>query len=114
VVETTVKFGKVEPNRMLLNAGSAAEVLAAHRRHVDKLIAAGAFPKTPPMTPAAVIEQLRERYREGRELRKKSPFSWADAVHAAFKVCRREYLADSCVASPRDDRMGHAPQTPLT
>jgi len=80
--------------RCVLNAGGAAEVLAAHRRHVDKLVAAGASPTAPPLTEAAVIELLRQRNQEARESRKASRYSWGDAIHEAFKVCRREHLVD--------------------
>jgi hypothetical protein len=80
--------------RCVLNAGGAAEVLAAHRRHIEKLIAAGAAPKSLPLTETAVIELLRERNQEARENSKNSRCSWGDAMHEAFRVCRREYLAD--------------------
>jgi hypothetical protein len=78
----------------VLNARGAAEVLAAHRRDVDKLKAAGASPTAPPLTATAVIELLHERNLKAAERWKKSPYSWGDAVHEAFKVCRREYLRD--------------------
>ncbi|HEV8000325.1 MAG TPA: hypothetical protein VGP63_10625 [Planctomycetaceae bacterium] len=80
--------------RCVLNTGGAAEVLAAHRRHVEKLLAAGALPRAPPLTQAALIELLCQRNQEARESPKNSRCSWGDAMHEAFKVCRREYLVD--------------------
>jgi hypothetical protein len=80
--------------RCLLNQGGVDEMLALHDRHVDKLIAAGAVPVSSPTSPAQVFEQLRQEYEESRQAWQKSPYSWGDALHDAFKVCRREYLAD--------------------
>jgi hypothetical protein len=80
--------------RCLLSEGGISEVLALHRRHVDKLIAAGAVPLLPPNTPAQLFEQMRHEHEESRKAWQKSPYSWGDALHDGFKVCRREDLAD--------------------
>jgi hypothetical protein len=80
--------------RCILDAGGAEEVLLAHRRRLDKLQSTGAVPVPPPTTTRALVERLTEQHNETRELWKKSPYSWGDAIHAAFKVCRREYLVD--------------------
>ena len=80
--------------RCVLNVAGASDVLAAHRQCVEKLTSGGSVPLPPPKTPNEVIERLLEQRAEDRELWKKSPYSWGDAVHAAFQVCRREYLTD--------------------
>ncbi len=80
--------------RCVPDAGGAADVMAAHRRVLEKRFAAGAVAKAPPMTPDALIAQQRVWNEEARENWKKSPYSWGDAFHQAFKVCRREYLVD--------------------
>ncbi|HUE17037.1 MAG TPA: hypothetical protein VMR25_22860 [Planctomycetaceae bacterium] len=64
--------------------------MALHRRFVDKLIADGAIPMPPPKTPAALLNHLRQLHEEGREAWQRSPYSWGDAVHDAFKLCRRD------------------------
>lgn len=80
--------------RCLPVEGGVDEVYARHRRHVDRLIAAGAVPIPPAATAEQVLDQRREMHEEGREAWRRSPYSWGDALHDAFKVCRREYLAD--------------------
>jgi len=80
--------------RCLLSAGGAAEVWALHRRHVDRRIAGGAVVVGPAVTPEHVVENEGRDFEEGRVTWQKSPYSWGDAIHDAFKVCRREYLAD--------------------
>jgi hypothetical protein len=80
--------------RCLPEEGGVDEVYARHRRHVDRLIAAGAVPCPPPTTVEQVLDRMRALHEEGREAWRRSPYSWGDALHDAFKVCRREYLAD--------------------
>jgi hypothetical protein len=76
--------------RCLLNGGGIDEQMALHRRFVDKLIADGAIPMPPPKTPAALLNHLRHLHEESREAWQRSPYSWGDAVHDAFKLCRRD------------------------
>jgi len=76
--------------RCLLNEGGIDELLALHRRHVEKLIAEGAVPVAPPMTAAAILDEMRQDFEENREAWQKSPYSWGDALHDAFKICRRD------------------------
>ncbi len=80
--------------RCVLNAGGAADVMAAHRRTLEKRFAAGAVAKAPPGTPEALIAHQEALNAEARDNWKKSPYSWGDAFHQAFKICRREYLVD--------------------
>jgi len=80
--------------RCLLTEGGAAEVWGLHRRHVDRRLAAGAVPIAPAVTAEEVLKQQAEEFEEGRVTWEHSPYSWTDALHNAFKVCRREYLAD--------------------
>jgi hypothetical protein len=70
------------------------ETLALHRKHVDRMIAAGAVPVVPPTTPAEALKMKVDEFEEGRAAWQKSPYSWSDAVHDAFKICRREFLKD--------------------
>ncbi|MGE5609038.1 MAG: hypothetical protein ACM359_07275 [Bacillota bacterium] len=81
-------------NRCCLNSADIYEMLALHRRRVNKLVAAGAKPLSPPNTPAEVIQYLHQEHELGRKAWWTSPYSYGDAIHEAFKVCRREYLVD--------------------
>jgi hypothetical protein len=72
----------------------AKEVLEPHQKHVNRMIAEGNIPKAPCKTAAEEMEQMRKEHEEARELWKKKPYSWGDAIHDAFKYCRREYLRD--------------------
>jgi hypothetical protein len=98
VTSNTREYRKLRrPNvsrRCVLSAGGAEEVLAAHRRCLDKFISTGSMPLPPSQTIAAIVERLVEQDQENRERWEKYPYSWGDAAHAAFKVCRREYLVD--------------------
>jgi hypothetical protein len=80
--------------RCLSEQGGPAETLELHRRHVDRLISAGAKPLPAPSTPQQAIERMQLDHEESREAWKTSPYSWGDALHDAFKVCRRQYLKD--------------------
>lgn len=80
--------------RCLPEEGEAHEVFARHRRHVDRLIAAGGVPIPPATNPEQVLERMRTEHEEGREAWQRAPYSWGDALHDAFKICRREYLAE--------------------
>jgi hypothetical protein len=80
--------------RCVLKEVAPEELLSLHRRHVDKLIAAGCIPVAPPDNAAAVLAHLRMEHEEGRQTWQTSPYSWGDAFHNAFKICRREYLSD--------------------
>jgi hypothetical protein len=77
--------------RCLLMPGGVQEVLALHRKHVDRMIAGGAVPEAPPSTAAQVLEMRRKEHAEACEAWQRRPYSWGDALHAAFKVCRREF-----------------------
>ena len=80
--------------RCLLTNGGPHETWALHRKHVDRMIAAGAVPVPPPTTPAQVLALQLEEFEESRATWHKVPYSWSDAFHDAFKICRREFLAD--------------------
>jgi len=80
--------------RCLPRNGGIDEVIALHRRHLDQLIAAGAKPVLPLTTAREILERMRCEHEEARELWQKAHYSWSDALHDAFKICRREYLAD--------------------
>jgi hypothetical protein len=98
VTSITPEYRKLRrPNvsrRCVLSARGVEEVLAVHRRRLDKLGSTGSVPLPPPQTTAAIVERLVEQDQENRERWKRYPYSWGDAAHAAFKVCRREYLID--------------------
>lgn len=81
----------IRTGRCLLDGEGIDEMLATHRRDVDKLVSAGAVPVAPENTASAVIELVGRTHEEGRELWRKSPYSWADAVRQAFEVCRKEF-----------------------
>jgi hypothetical protein len=81
----------IRAGQCLLDGEGIDEVLAAHRREIDKLVSAGAVPVAPENTASAVIELVGRTHEEGRELWQKSPYSWADAVRQAFEVCRKEF-----------------------
>jgi hypothetical protein len=80
--------------RCLSNEGGPAETLELHRKHVERLIAAGAKPIPLASTPQQAVERMQQDHEESREAWKTSPYSWGDALHDAFKVCRRVYLKD--------------------
>ena len=80
--------------RCLLPGGGPAEVVELHRAHVARLIAAGAEAVPPEKTVADTLARMRETHQESRAGWEMSPYSWGDALHDAFKVCRKEYLAD--------------------
>jgi hypothetical protein len=80
--------------RCLLTDDGMGELLALHRQRVDRLIAGGAIAVPPPLNAEEVFAQMRQVHEEKREIWARSPYSWGDALHGAFKVCRREYLAD--------------------
>jgi hypothetical protein len=80
--------------RCLLNSAGPQEVLEAHRLHVQTLVAKGLVPLPPSTSVDEELQRMRTLGQESREARQKSPYSWGDAVHQAFKVCRREYLDD--------------------
>jgi hypothetical protein len=80
--------------RCLPDEGGIDEVYARHRRHVDRLVAAGGVPIPPATTSQQIFDRMRAEHEEGREAWQRSPYSWGDALHNAFKVCRREYLSD--------------------
>jgi hypothetical protein len=70
------------------------QMLSLHQRRVDRLIASGAIPTPPPTTAEQAIEQMQREHAEARKGWQSSPYSWGDAIHDAFKLCRREYLKD--------------------
>jgi hypothetical protein len=77
--------------RCLIEDEGIDELLALHRREVDRLIDAGAVPVPPQRTAAGLIDEMRREHEENRAAWSKSPYSWGDAVHEAFGICRREY-----------------------
>lgn len=80
--------------RCLVDRGGVDETVALHFRHVDQLIAAGKVPSPPTSNPQQALKELEDEHALGNELWKKFPYSWGDALHDAFKYCRREYLRD--------------------
>lgn len=80
--------------RCLVDRGGVDETVALHFRHVDRLIAAGKVPSPPPSNPQQALKELEDEHALGNEFWKKFPYSWGDALHDAFKYCRREYLRD--------------------
>jgi hypothetical protein len=88
------KISRPQITARCMLTGGVDEMLAMHRRHVDRLIASGAVPLPRPTTGAQVIERMQREHEEGREIWKSSPYSWGDALHDAFKICRREFLRD--------------------
>ncbi len=80
--------------RCLLDRGGVDETVALHFRHVDRLIASGKIPLPPPSTPQQALKELEDEHAFGDEQWKKFHYSWGDALHDAFKYCRREYLRD--------------------
>jgi hypothetical protein len=79
---------------MLDDTGSLEQLLALHRKHVERLISTGRVPNPPPATAQQVAENLRTDHEDSQELWKQYPYSWGDAIHEGFNICRREYLAD--------------------
>lgn len=80
--------------RCMLKEGGAEAVLGLHRWHVDRLVARGAVPLPAATTPEQVLKLREQDNEDSREAWKRCPYSWGDAFHDAFKICRREYLAD--------------------
>jgi hypothetical protein len=70
--------------------GSLQDMIDTHRRAVDRMIASGAVPFTP-QTPEEYIALHQQEHMTACENWAKSPYSWADALHEAFGICRREY-----------------------
>jgi hypothetical protein len=68
------------------------EILHLHQTQIDRLIASGAVPAAPPGTAEEVLDSLRKENAESRELWRQHPYTWSDALHDGFKVCRKEYL----------------------
>jgi hypothetical protein len=80
--------------RCVLDNTGIAEMLASHQRHVARIKSAGSIPIPAPTTTEAVLERHRVEFEEGQKSWQKSPYSWFDALHQSFKICRREYLDD--------------------
>jgi len=80
--------------RCLAERGGFQEMIDLHLRHVDKLIAEGKTPAPPVSTGQAVLEEHEQIHERGKEIWKKYPYSWKDALYDAFKLCPRENLRD--------------------
>jgi len=80
--------------RCLAERGELHEMIDFHLRHVDKLIAGGKVPAPPASTGQAVMQEHEKIHEQGKELWKKYPYSWKDAVYDAFKLCPRENLRE--------------------
>lgn len=80
--------------RCLAERGGVDETVALHLRQVDRLISSGKIPSPPPSTPQQALAEHEKEHVRSDELWEKFPYSWGDALHDAFKYCRREYLRD--------------------
>ena len=80
--------------RCVLGSAGPQEVLAEHHRHVQRLIASGLVPIPASSTAEEELQRIRKQSEETRQNWLKSPYGWIDALHQAFKVCRREYRVD--------------------
>ena len=80
--------------RCLPERAGPSDVLNLHHRRVRRRVAAGGIVVPPGTAPADHLAVLHADHERERQLWTDHPYSWSDAVHAAFKVCRREYRAD--------------------
>ena len=73
---------------------TTVELLEVHERCIAKRVAAGAKILPPPKTLQEHLDWMQKDNEQARIEFQRSPYSWSDAMHDAFKVCRREFLRD--------------------
>src|SRR5262249_39668973 len=80
--------------RCLTKEAGLEDLLDVHRREVRKLVDAGRVIEPPETTSAVVLARMKREHDEAREAWYKAPYSWMDAIHEAFKICRKAYRVE--------------------